>query len=391
MINETYRAMLGRKSVIRELSELAARMAGEKNGPEEIFDFSLGNPSVPVPEAVTECAVRLLRDQPSLVHGYSPTLGIPQVKEKLAASLSRRFGLSYTGADIFPTSGAGGALAHAFRLVTVPGDTILTFAPHFPEYRPYVTLAGCRLEVVPPDLKAFQIDFDRLEQFFTKDVQAVLINSPNNPSGAVYSAQTLEKLAGVLERKEREYSHEIWLISDEPYREIVFGGGTQPCPARFWPRTITCYSFSKSLSMPGDRIGYVAVNPESGVSHELAAMCGQVSRGLGHNCPTALMQLIAAECCDLTADLSVYETNMNLLYDGLTELGFDIVRPGGTFYMTPRAPEADAGQFSRRALAYGIVVVPCDTFGLPGYFRIAYCTDTEKVRRSLSAFRKLMA
>ena len=390
MINETYRAMLGRKSVIRGLSELATRMAGEANGPEEIFDYSLGNPSVPVPELVTECAVRLLRDNPSLVHGYSPTLGIPQAKEKIAASLSRRFGLAYTGADIFPTSGAGGALAHAFRLVTMPGDTILAFAPHFSEYRPYITLAGCRLEVIPADLKAFQIDFDRLEQAFTKDVQAVLINSPNNPSGAMYSGQTLETLARTLERKEREYGHEIWLISDEPYREIVFDGQVQPYPARFWPRTITCYSFSKSLSMPGDRIGYVAVNPESGVSRELTAMCGQVSRGLGHNCPTALMQLTAAECCDLTADLSVYETNMNLLYDGLTEMGFDIVRPGGTFYMTPRAPETDAGQFSHKALTYGIVVVPCDTFGLPGYFRIAYCTDTEKVRRSLPAFRKLM-
>ena len=390
MINETYRTMLGKKSVIRELSELATRMVGEPGGPAEIFDYSLGNPSVPVPEAVTEYAVRLLREKPSLVHGYSPTLGIPLVKEKLAASLSRRFGLPYTGADVFPTSGAGGALAHAFRLVTEPGDTILAFAPHFPEYRPYVTLAGCRLEVVPADLKAFQIDFDLLNQYLTKNVQAVLINSPNNPSGAVYSAETLTRLAGMLERKEREFGHDLWLISDEPYREIVFDGKEQSYPAWFWPRTITCYSFSKSLSMPGDRIGYVAVNPESGVSHELAAMCGQVSRGIGHNCPTALMQLIAAECCEMTADLSVYETNMNLLYDGLTGMGFDIVRPGGTFYMTPRAPEKDAGAFSRKALEYGIVVVPCDTFGLPGYFRIAYCTDTDKVRRSIPAFRKLM-
>ncbi len=392
MINERYRAMLGKKSVIRELSELAARMQteGGANVPAEIFDYSLGNPSVPVPEAVTECVVRLLRDQPSLVHGYSPTLGISSVKDKLAASLKKRFGLPYTGSDIFPTSGAAGALAHAFRLVTKPGDEILTFAPYFPEYGPYVAPTGCKLVLVPADRTEFQIDFAALEKTMNPKVQALLINSPNNPSGSMYSAQTLKKLAAVLEEKESEYGHEIWLISDEPYREIVFDGKKQPYPAFFWPRTLTCYSFSKSLSMPGDRIGYLAVNPESGVSQELVAMCGQISRRIGHNCPTALMQLVAAECCELTSDLSVYETNMNLLFDALTGLGFDVVRPGGTFYMLPRAPETDANAFSRKALRYGLVLVPCDTFGLPGYFRIAYCTDTEKVYRSLSAFKTLM-
>ena len=393
MINETYRAMLGKKSVIRELSELATRMQAEggPNTPAEIFDYSLGNPSVPVPEAVTECTIRYLKDNPSLVHGYSPTLGIPSVKEKLAASLKKRFNIPYTGADIFPTSGAAGALAHAFRLVTKPGDEILTFAPYFPEYGPYVAPTGCKLILVPADRKAFQIDFAALEEKLGPNVQAILMNSPNNPSGAMYSSDTLTKLARVLEEKEREFGHEIWLISDEPYREIVFDGKEQTYPASFWPRTLTCYSFSKSLSMPGDRIGYLAVNPESGVSHELVAMCGQISRGIGHNCPTALMQLVTADCCEMTSDLSVYETNMNLLYDTLTELGFEMVRPGGTFYMMPKAPEEDANAFSRKALTHGLVLVPCDTFGLPGYFRIAYCTDTEKVRRSLGAFRAMMA
>ena len=392
MINETYRAMLSRKSVIRELSELAARMRAEggEGVPAEIFDYSLGNPSVPVPPEVTECAVRLLRERPDAVHGYSPTLGIPEVKARLADSLSRRFGIPYSGEDVFPTSGAAGALAHAFRLVTQPGDEILTFAPYFPEYGPYVAPTGCRLVLVPADREAFQIDFPALEAHFSPRVQAVLINTPNNPSGAMYSEETLRRLAEVLGRMERKYGHEIWLISDEPYREIVFGGKTQPYPARFWPRTLTCYSFSKSLSMPGDRIGYLAANPESGVSRELVAMCGQISRGIGHNCPTALMQLVAAECCEMTADLSVYETNMNLLYDALTGLGISVVRPGGTFYMMPKAPEEDANAFSRKALSYGLVLVPCDTFGLPGYFRIAYCTDTDKVRRSLPAFRALM-
>ncbi|MBR1409321.1 MAG: pyridoxal phosphate-dependent aminotransferase [Clostridia bacterium] len=393
MINETYRAMLGKKSVIRELSELAARMAaeGDPEHPAEIFDYSLGNPSVPVPPEVGERAVWYLEHgDPARVHGYSPTLGIPEVKEKLAASLARRFGIPYTAADIFPTSGAAGALAHAFRLVTQPGDEILTFAPYFPEYGPYIMPTGCGLTVVPADTKAFQIDFGALEAALNPRVQALLINTPNNPSGAVYSEETLKTLAALLERKEREFGHEIWLISDEPYREIVFDGRTQPYPASFWPRTLTCYSFSKSLSMPGDRIGYVAVNPACGCSAELVAMCGQISRGIGHNCPTALMQLVAADCCDLTSDLSVYETNMNLLYDCLTGLGLEVVRPGGTFYMMPKAPEADANAFSRKALRHRLVLVPCDTFALPGYFRIAYCTDTEKVKRSLTAFKELM-
>ena len=393
MINESFRAMLGKKSVIRELSELATRMAAESDPahPIEIFDYSLGNPSVPVPPEVNETLIRLIREgDPARVHGYSPTLGIPEVKEKLAASLARRFGLPYTGADIFPTSGAAGALAHAFRLVTKPGDTILTFAPYFPEYGPYVAPTGCQLKVVPADTAAFQINFEALDAMLTQDVTALLINSPNNPSGAMYSEETLGELAALMERKERAFGHELWLISDEPYREIVFDGKTQPYPAAFWPRTLTCYSFSKSLSMPGDRIGYVAVNPACGCSHELVAMCGQISRGIGHNCPTALMQLAVAECCDLTSDLSVYETNMNLLYDHLTALGFEVVRPGGTFYMLPKAPEADANAFSRKALKHRLVLVPCDTFALPGYFRIAYCTDTEKVRRSLPAFTELM-
>ena len=393
MINETFRAMLGKKSVIRELSELATRMVAESDPvhPLELFDYSLGNPSVPVPREVNETAARfLLTGDPAKVHGYSPTLGIPEVKEKLAASLARRFGIPYTAGDIFPTSGAAGALAHAFRLVTKPGDTILTFAPYFPEYGPYIAPTGCRLVLVPADTKAFQIDFDALDRLLTPDVMALLINTPNNPSGAVYSAETLTSLADLLARKEKAFGHEIWLISDEPYREIVFDGGQQPYPASFWPRTLTCYSFSKSLSMPGDRIGYVAVNPACGCSRELVAMCGQISRGIGHNCPTSLMQLTVAECCDMTSDLSVYETNMNLLYDCLTSLGVEVVRPGGTFYMMPKAPEADANAFSRKALQHRLVLVPCDTFGLPGYFRIAYCTDTEKVRRSLDAFRELM-
>ena len=390
MISETYKGMLSGKSVIRELNEYANDVSREL-GEENIFDYSLGNPSVPVPQAFNNKVIELLKTKSSIeVHGYSPSLGIPSVKEKLAASLNRRFGMHYTADDLFMTSGAAGALAHAFRLVTQPGDEILTFAPYFPEYNPYVNLTGAKLRVVPANTADFQINFDAFEAMLGEKVQAVLINTPNNPSGAVYSAETLTQLAALLTRKEQEYGHEIWLISDEPYREIVFDGKQAPYVSHFYPRTISCYSFSKSLSLPGERIGYVAVNPESGVSKLLATMCGQISRGIGHNCPSSVIQLAVADTCDLTADLSVYETNMNILYDALTKLGFEIVRPGGTFYMFPKAPEADAAAFSRKALKYGLVLVPSDSFGVPGYFRMAYCTDTQKVVRSLDAFNRLV-
>ncbi|MBQ9010609.1 MAG: pyridoxal phosphate-dependent aminotransferase [Clostridia bacterium] len=392
MISETFKAMLSGKSVIRELSEQAARMANaDPAHPVEIFDYSLGNPSVPAPAVVNEKMIDLLRNEdPMLVHGYSPSLGIPSVKEKLAASLNRRFGMNYKGTDIFPTSGAAGALAHAFRLVTKPGDTILTFAPYFPEYGPYVIPTGCQFKTVPADTKNFQINFDALEEALTPDVMALLINTPNNPSGAMYSEETLRQLAEFLLLREKEFGHEIWLISDEPYREIVFDGKKAPYVSSFYARTLSCYSFSKSLSLPGERIGYLAVNPACGCSDMLVQMCGQISRGIGHNCPSSLMQLTVADTCDLTSDLSVYETNMNLLYDALTDLGLEIVRPGGTFYMMPKCPEADSNAFSRKALKYNLVLVPCDTFALPGYFRIAYCTDTEKVIRSLDAFRRFI-
>ena len=392
MINEAYKAMLTGKSVIRELNEYANDIAAHPYlRPEDIFDFSLGNPSVPVPAAFNARIKDLLdHGDPMLVHGYSPSLGIPSVREKIAASLNRRFGMNYTMNDIFMTSGAAGALAHAFRLVTKPGDDILTFAPYFPEYRPYTAGAGLNLRVVPANTENFQINFEEFERMLTPSVQAILINTPNNPSGAVYSEETLKDMAALLAKKERDFGHEIWLISDEPYREIAFDGHQVPYASLYYPRTISCYSFSKSLSVPGERIGYVAVNPASGVSALLVNMCGQISRGIGHNCPSSVIQLAAADCCDMTADLSVYETNMNILYDGLSRLGFDIVRPGGTFYMFPKALEADANAFSKKALPYGLILVPSDSFGIPGYFRIAYCTDTQKVVRSLDAFEKFV-
>lgn len=390
MINEQYKNMLGGKSVIREFSEFAAAR-GKEIGYENVFDYSLGNPSVPVPDDYTKEMEELLKTKTSMeLHGYSPSLGLPVFKESVAASLNRRFGMNYTPEYIFPTSGAAGALAHALRCVTKPGDEVLTFAPYFPEYGPYVNLTGAVLKVVPADTESFQINFEKLAEMLNENTAAVLINTPNNPSGAVYSAETLAKLAKLLTDRQQEYGHEIFIISDEPYREIVFDGAELPYVSKFYANTLSCYSYSKSLSLPGERIGYVAVNPACKDAELLVPMMGQISRGIGHNCPSSSIQLAVAKVVDETADMKVYETNMKLLYQALTDLGFSCVRPGGTFYIFPKALEEDAVAFCKKALQYDLILVPSDSFGVKGYFRMAYCIDTEKVERSMEAVRRFV-
>lgn len=391
MLVQKYKDMLSGKSVIRQLSEFATAR-GKEIGYENVFDYSLGNPSVPVPQEFTDKMMEMLANkEPSELHGYSPSLGITSVREIIAASLERRFGLPYRKEHIFMASGAAGALAHAFRLVTEPGDEILTFAPFFPEYNPYVNLTGAQLKIVPPDTENFQINFEAFEEMLNPKTMAILVNTPNNPSGVVYSTATLQKLADILRAKSAEYGHDIYLISDEPYREIVFEGVDAPCVSTFYDNTIMCYSFSKSLSLPGERIGYVAINPNCADAEDMVYMCGQISRGIGHNCPPSIIQLAVAKVIDKTADLRVYETNMKLIYNELIALGFTCVKPGGTFYIFPKALEEDAKEFCQKALKYDLVLVPGDSFGTPGFFRMAYCIDTEKVERSLAALRKFVA
>lgn len=390
MITQKYKDMLQGKSVIRQLSEFATAR-GAEIGYENVFDYSLGNPSVPVPQEFTDTMIRMLQEKnPMELHGYSQSLGIPSVRDKVAASLNKRFGMHYTGNHIFMTTGAAGAIAHALRCVSQPGDEILTFAPYFPEYNPYVNLTGATLKVVPANTENFQINFEAFEEMLTEKVAAVLINTPNNPSGMVYSTQTIRELARIMTEKSEKYGHDIFLISDEPYREIVFAGVDAPYPSKFYRNTLSCYSFSKSLSLPGERIGYIVVNPECTDAELISSMCGQISRGTGHNCPPSIIQLAVAEVLDLTSDLSVYEANMNILYKELTSLGFECIKPGGTFYMFPKALEADAIAFSEKAKKYDLILVPSNSFGVDGYFRIAYCIDTEKVERSLEAFRKFV-
>ncbi len=389
MIAKKYKDMLGKKSVIREISEYGGQRAQEI-GYENVFDFSLGNPSVPAPRIVDETIAKLALQGDSLaVHGYSPSLGLDSVREAIARSLNNRFGMNYSKDHIFPTSGAAAALAHAVRAVTEPGDEVLTFAPHFSEYYPYINETGAVLKVVPANVENFQINFIAFEKMLNPKVNAILINSPNNPSGVVYSAETLTRLAEILLAKEKEYGHDIYIISDEPYREIIFDGKKTPYTSKFYANTISCYSFSKSLSLPGERIGYIAVNPACKDAALIVDMCGQISRGIGHNCPSSIIQLAVAEVLEQTSDLQVYEDNMHILYDALTEMGFSCVKPDGTFYMFPKSLEPDAVAFCNKAKEFDLLLVPGDGFGCPGHFRIAYCVPTEKVQRSLEAFRKL--
>ena len=390
MIVQKYKDMLQAKSVIRQLSEFATAR-GAQIGYENVFDFSLGNPSVPAPQKFTDIMIELLQNHdPMELHGYSQSLGIPAVRKAVAESLNKRFDMNYTENHIFMTSGAAGAIAHAVRCVTEPGDEVLTFAPYFPEYQPYVNLSGAQLKVVPANTEDFQINFEAFAEMCTDKVMAVLINTPNNPSGIAYTTETIRELAKIMSEKAARYGHDIFLISDEPYREIVFEGVEAPYVSKFYDNTLSCYSFSKSLSLPGERIGYVAVNPACTDAEYITNMCAQISRGTGHNCPPSIIQLAVAQVLDLTSDLSVYETNMNILYKELTSLGLECVKPGGTFYMFPKALEEDAAVFCKKAQKYDLILVPSDTFGVPGYFRLAYCIDTQKVERSLEAFRKFV-
>ena len=390
MINQNYKKMLSGKSIIRELAEYATAR-GKEIGYENVFDYSLGNPSVPCTQDYTDAVIKLHQEMnPMALHGYSPSLGNESVRTTVAESLNRRFDMDYETKHIFMTSGAAGALAHALRCVTKPGDEVLTFAPFFPEYTPYVNTTGAVLKVVPANTETFQINFEKFVEMLNENVAAVLINSPNNPSGIVYSEETIEKMASILYAKQEEYGHDIFIISDEPYREIIFDGKKCPYVSKYYDNTLSCYSFSKSLSLPGERIGYVAANPRCTDADIIAVICGQISRGIGHNCPSSTPQLAVAEVIDQVSDLSVYETNMNILYDALVRLGFTVVRPGGTFYIFPKALEEDANAFCMKAKKYDLILVPADNFGCPGYFRMAYCIDTEKVLRSIPVLEKFV-
>lgn len=389
MLNEKMAALGNNRSTIRELFEYGNQRAAVV-GRENVFDFSIGNPSVPAPDAVREAILAEAAGDPVALHGYTSAQGAADVRKTLADDLNRRFGTNYTGDSLYLTAGAAAALSCAFKAIACPGDEFVVFAPYFPEYLMFIESgAGAKAVVVPPSIVDFQIDFDALEKALTPNTKAVVINSPNNPSGAVYSEQTVKQLADMLRDKEAQFGHPIYLVSDEPYREIVYDGVEAPFVPNYYDDTIVCYSYSKSLSLPGERIGYVLVPPQAADSAQLyAAVCG-AGRALGYVCAPSMFQRVAARCAGLTSDISVYQTNRNLLYDGLTSMGYKCVKPQGAFYMFPQTLEPDDRAFSERAKKYDLLVVPGADFGAPGHVRISYCVQTETIRRALPLFAEL--
>ena len=389
MLSQKMYELGSRRSVIREIFEYAKKRSAEI-GSENVFDFSLGNPSVPAPARVEE-TIRGLLDScdPIALHGYTSAQGDFGVRDTIAKSINRRFGTRLTADSLYMTVGAAASLSICCKALTVPEDEFITFAPFFTEYKVFVEAAGAKLVVIPVREKDFQIDPDEFEARINEHTKGIIINSPNNPSGVVYSADTIEAVCDILSRKETEYGHPIYLIADEPYREIVYDGIQVPYLMNYYKNTLVCYSYSKALSLPGERIGYIAVSPDMEEERRVyAAVCG-AGRALGYVCAPSLFQRVAAACVEETADLSVYKENRDLMYRSLTEYGYECVRPDGAFYLFVRALEPDAAAFCERAKKYELLLVPGDDFGCPGYVRIAYCVKTEQIINALPAFKKL--
>ena len=391
MLNETVTALGKKRSTIREIFEYGNQRAAIV-GRENIFDFSIGNPNVPAPESVKQAILDILiGEDPAVTHGYTSAQGADFVRASVAEDLNRRFGTSYGPDNFYMTVGAAAAISICFKALTrSPEDEFIAFAPFFPEYAVFVQHgAGAKFVLVPPSIADFQINFEEFERRITPNTKAVIVNSPNNPSGVVYSAETIERLASILRAKEAEYGHPIYIVSDEPYRELVYGGTVVPFIPNHYDHTLVCYSYSKSLSLPGERIGYVLV-PDT--VHDFgdvyAAVCG-AGRVLGYVNAPSLFQRVAARCTGQTADLSIYERNRDLLYHALTEYGYKCVKPEGAFYMFPQTLDPDDRAFCEHAKKYDLLLVPGADFGAPGHMRISYCVKTETIERALPLFKKL--
>lgn len=389
MISKKMYELGSKKSTIRSIFEYGrarAKVVGEEN----IYDFSLGNPNVPTPKFITETMVDILQNEdPCSIHGYTVAQGDPESRELLAKSLNKRFGTNFTGKNLFMTAGAAASITICFKALAEENDEFITFAPYFPEYECFVESTGAELKVVPAKVDDFQINFPEFEKMINKNTKGIIVNSPNNPSGAVYSEETIIKLTNLLREKEKEYGHPIFLIADEPYREVAYNNVLIPYLPKYYDNTLVCYSYSKSFSLPGERIGYIVIPDEIVDFNMISASIGGAARVLTHVNAPALFQKVVARCADMPSDISVYEKNKELLYNGLIEAGFECTNPGGAFYLFPKALEDDEVAFCERAKKYDLLLVPGGDFGCPGYFRASYCISTETIKKSLPLFKKL--
>lgn len=389
MISDKMTAFVQGSSVIRAMFEEGKNMA-KKYGQENVYDFSLGNPNVPAPASVNKAIKDIIDEEDSVfVHGYMSNSGYEDVRASIAASLNKRFGTGFTENNIIMTVGAAGGLNVILKTLLNPEDEVITFAPYFGEYRSYVGNYDGKLVVVSPDTDTFQPKFDEFEQKITAKTRAVIINNPNNPTGVVYSEETLKKLAVIMEKKQKEYGTDIYLISDEPYRELVYDGVTVPYPTKYYKNTIIGYSYSKSLSLPGERIGYLVIPSEVSDYENVSAAANVATRILGFVNAPSLMQRVVGRCVDAEVNIEPYNRNRELLYNSLKEYGYECVKPQGAFYLFVKSPSEDETQFVNAAKKHHILVVPGTSFACPGYVRIAYCVAYDTIKNSLPGFKEL--
>lgn len=379
------------RSIIRELFEFSKKRKKEI-GEDNVFDFSLGNPSTPPAKCVNDTLIELLQNEdPTFIHGYTSAQGDIEVREAIANDLNNRYNTSYKFDDIYMTCGAAASLCITFKAITESKeDEILAIAPYFTEYKVFVTSAGATFKIVPADTSSFQINFNELEKMLNKNTKAIIVNSPNNPSGVIYSEESIRNLAHILEKKEHEYNHPIYIICDEPYREIAYDGIKVCHIPSIYKNTIICYSYSKSLSLPGERIGYILIGKNVDEHKELYSACLGAGRAYGYVCAPSIFQKMIAKCADQTSDMETYKKNRDLLYNGLTKLGFSCVYPQGAFYLFVKSPTPNSYDFMEMAKKYNIIVVPSDGFGVKGYVRLAYCVSKKTIINSLPQFEKLI-
>ncbi len=392
MINESCYKLGAEPSVIRSLFAYGLQQAALV-GADKVYDYSLGNPSIPAPAAVNSSITDIIGSMDSIkVHGYTTAAGLEDARQAVAEDLERHFGLPIKAGELFFTCGAAPALISVIKALAVGEDSeIMLLAPFFPEYVPFVEHNGAKAVIVPPDTASFQIPMEKVETLISPRTQAIIVNSPNNPSGVVYSRESLAALAALLERKSAEYGHPIYIIADEPYRELVYDGVQVPFIPCIYKNTVVCYSYSKSLSLPGERIGYVYVPGSAQDAKELYTAIAGAARIMGHVCPPSLMQMVIGRCASERPDLAAYDENRRLLYGSLSDMGYECVKPQGAFYLLVKAPGGDSMAFSEKAkLQHNLLLVPTDGFGCPGYLRLSYCVSRDMIERSLPAFRALL-